>query len=264
MVVAYTEEAGSPRENYNPSFTASRVLRCAWGDRHVLVDEIVGGDAGQGLLYEPATATQGRALTASILPAPGQQIPFSSTVAGYESALVTINYGFGKGESVNLVSESLEPTAEFMTEDNRLYQWDTEVLDADLMLKEDEAPGRLLIGLDYVLTRYQVPLIPASILTLPGSVNDATVTSSTLQISAGPAVFMSFAAQTLLFQSPVMDRTIQTDNSPTWTLRYRLSFRAPGWNVYWRSKNQAYETIFRTGQGAYVSYPLASFSGILP
>ena len=264
MPVAYTEEAGSPRENYNPSFTASRVLRCDWGDRHVLVDELVGGDAGQGLLYEPAPATLGRALSASIEPAPGQQAPFSSTVAGYEKALVIINYGFGKGESVNLVSESLEPTAEFMTEDNRLYQWDTHVRDDTLTLKEDEAPGRLVIGLDYVLTRYQVPLVPLAITTLPGSVNDATVTSSTLLISTGPNVFMSFAAETLLFQAPVMDRTIQTDNATTWTLRYRLSFRKPGWNKYWRSSTQDYETIYKIGVGAYVSYPLASFAGILP
>lgn len=254
---------GSPTEQWDANgFSATRVLRCAWSSRFTLADELLGGDSGRGALYEPKTSTGARATGIAMGPPGGTMLPISGTIAGYNNAELTVTYGNGPGDSADLVSESLEPTAEFLTLPPEKFLWGSGTVGTGVDLEEDEAPGMLIRGMDYVLTRYQVPYIPIALTTLPGKVNDATVTASLLLTS--PGVCMAFAAETLLFGNPTLQRTTKTDNSPCWTINYRFSYRPSGWNKYWRSgaSTPGYETLYEKGGSAYKSYPTASFAGI--
>lgn len=256
VTVEHSEDQGSPVESWGGElgFSAIRTLRCSYSDRHTLAGQLLDDDFGRGALYDPRPSTMARVLTVGIKPFAAKQ-EGSGRIASYDTALLTVPYGFNQGEDADLISESLEPTAEFLTLNFKEFQWDTEVKDKDKTLKEAEAPGRLVKGMDYVLTKYQQTGIPASVLTLPGSCNDAPITAETLGLT--------FDTETLLFNPPTLSRTINTSGNFFWTITYRFTFHPPGWNTFWRAKNHGYEPIYRTGIGEYINYPPASFVGIV-
>ena len=261
MTTAYVEDQGSPVERWgDDGFTATRQLRTNWSTRHSLAFELL---SGVGASYENSPTIGATARDAAISPVPAKNLG-AGTVSQYEQALLTVQYDT-KRELVgtSIVSESWEPNAEFMTEDFNNFRWGQ--LQTDDALKEGEAPGRLVRGADYVLTFFQVP--DASVpdfKTLPGSINNAIITASLIN--------QTFPIGTLLFQQPVMTRTITTNVSitgiPGWNITYRFSYRKDTWNKYWRPSVPGYASIYtkpKVGNGVlYVSYPEADFSPVLP
>jgi hypothetical protein len=173
-------------------------------------------------------------------------------------ALVTINYSTKEPEE--LIAESLEPTAEFITLDYRRFRWGA--ANGDPVL-EGEAPGKLLHGLNLVRTYYKIANPPAAILTLPGSVNNGAYNSSLLGLT--------FPVETLLFQPPQLSRKIDTEGAKKWDMTLKFTFKPEGWNKFWRAKTQQFERFWivsTDGYGVdvgvqYNMYPLKDFSSLL-
>ena len=246
--VACAEEHDAQSENWNLDSASARVtLRCAWDDRHDLVQDILGNQRvwphdGSGLLY-PTSATVEP--WPSIYSSSGQECT-------YLDALVTVSYGT---EVEDLISESLEPTTEFMKLDYRRFRWGA--VNGDPLLK-NEAPGKLYKGLNLIRTIYDVASpLPTTLLTLPGAVNDADYVSSLLGLT--------FPEETLLFTPPKMDRSITTAGAEGWTLQLKFVYKAAGWNKFWREKTEDWEDMYliNGGGAAYKNYPLEDFSDFL-
>jgi hypothetical protein len=79
---------------------------------------------------------------------------------------------------------------------------------------------------------------------------------------------LSFPAETLLYQPPSMQRVISTNgrNAQTdgWQISYRLSYRASGWNKFWRKTTGAFSRIYTKEGDIYYNYPLADLSSAFP
>ena len=239
--VTCAEVHGTRTENAAPgTFQASVVLECAYSDRYTLISDL--------LLNQRSwpSFTECRAKKAAI-------VPFASayTVSGQETvythARVTVQYDTIADS--NLISESIEPTADFRTLDHRLFRWGS---NSGPLLNENQAPGQIIRGMNLVRTIYNMAAVPVSYLTLPGKVNNAVYSSALLGLT--------FAPQTLLFQPGQLTRTIKLSGTEGFTAQVKMSFNPNGWNTYWNESAQAYQGIFVAGGAQYISYPLASFA----
>lgn len=244
------EEAGTAQENYseiNGVMTASVTLRCTWANRHVLVQDVVGNKRqwpkGGFVLPLAHAAAIVPVITPGAVPQDGQEII-------YGDALVTINYS---SIVTDLVSHSIEPTAEFITLDYRRFRWGA----ADgLPLAEEEAPGLLMRGLNLVVTEMEVfPPLPANYLTAPGSVNNAAVSSALLGLT--------FGAETLLFAPPSISMSRNTLGQVKTQVVKKFTFKPQGWNVYYRAITNSWESIFIADGAEFKSFPPISFAGLL-
>lgn len=244
-----SEEAGTIRENYSESgFTASVTLRCAWADRHALVASFY-----STMPTWPYGGVSAYPISASILPAASVWYESSGQIItnyGDNTALVTVN--FSSAQESDLASDSLEPTVDAQILDHKLFMWS---VSGDTLL-ENESPVRLMRGLNLVRTLYKQASIPAAVLNLPGCVNNATYTSSSLGLT--------FPIETLQFAGVTMNRTITTSGSQGWDITAKFRYQKDGWNKYWHPVTQAWEEIIVKRTGAtYKNFPPVSFSGLL-
>lgn len=254
-VIDCSEESHTVRENATENGpTASVQLRCAWLNRAALVADIVGNLKE----WPRIPGCKAYAQNAAVIPAPGQSQTDGQGCV-YDEALVTVNYlqlktDGGGGDTVNgqLFSETLEPSAEFTTLDHKKFRWSSE--DGD-KLEAQEAPGRLLIGMDYVLTRFNVDSVPVAILNNVGTVNQGSVAAQLLGLT--------FQAETALLMPTTPQRTIDAQGNGKWTLPIRFSIRPQGWNKFWRAKTQNWESIYKVDGGEYKNYPTSNMAAIL-
>lgn len=254
--VACAEVSHSVQENATETGPTARVqLRCAWSLRDDLVADIVGN-----LKEWPRIPNcKAYAQNASVVPAPGGETITDGQGNTYDEAIVTVNYnqlkaGNGGGDTQNgqLFSESLEPSAEFTTLNHKDFRWTSSSGDK---LEPQEAPGKLQIGMDYVLTRYNVNSIPAAVLNNVGTVNASAINSYLLGLN--------FAAETALLCPVTPTRQINISGVGKWTLPVRFSIKPTGWNKFWRAKTQSYESIWLADGGAYKSYPTSNMAALL-
>lgn len=248
-VIPCAEEADTQTETYNSETGAecSVVLRCAFADRHALVEDIVGGRMGwpHGTYVKPP-----QAFSASIKPASSQAGLTVSQSIEVPDALVTVNYS---SKIEDLVSDSLEPSTEFLTQQFELFCWGSATGDP---LVEAEAPGRLVRGFNLVRKLLRVdPPLPAVLLDGPGGINDAAYTSTLLGLT--------FPVETLLFGNPSIERTIKTDGSATTNITLKFTYKKQGWNKYWRAKTQTFDSMFVRDGAEYKSYEPIDFSSVL-
>ncbi len=264
MPVVHEEMQGSPKEfrDFN-GFRHVRKLLVDWDLRIALMNELLLA-GGQIYPYDPATLS--RAKEASAVPFGGIQelgvIGFaragtptgSGAIATYEKAIVTVVYKTpqpgdpAENPAGDLISESLEPTAEFLTLDHTPFRWD-----GGDHLNEQEAPGRQIKMLDYVFTRHDIDTVPLQALQLLGKVNQIDLVANFLGVI--------FRAETLLYNPPTIFRRIDTQGNAKLTVTYRFTYKVEGWNVFWRSKSQEFEEIFLAGDVfPYKNYPTGDFT----
>lgn len=245
-IIPCWEEHGGVAENFSlDKWTASVTLRCAWGNRYLLVNDIIGNSRP---FPHSSYAVAPQASSASIVPALDAAITVGQSL-DYEYALVTINYST---EVKDLVVEEIEPTTEFIKEDFRRFRWGAASGDP---LTEKEAPGRLVRGMNIVRTYYQLASIHPDFLDLVGACNSAQYVSALLGLT--------FPAQTLLYHPPVINRAITTAGAEAFTLKAKYTYKKGGWNHYWRQKSQDFEQIYDVNGVVYESYPPESFANIL-
>jgi hypothetical protein len=250
MSVSYEEMQDSPQEGWDQEggFTATRTLMCEYDDRHTLAAELM------GTLYEQRPAFLARAYNIGIKPFGAKMTaPPGNSVALYEKALLVVQHKFMDQDPEDMVSESIEPNAEFMTLDHQNFRW-TNANGA--LLEEAEAPGRLVKSLDYIYTRHQVPILPPNLLDFVGKVNDRAIAALVLN--------QTFAAETLLFTPPTPSRKITTEQVEAWTVPMRFSYQPAGWNKFWRNATQSYEEIWSVEANAvHKNHETANFAGIM-
>jgi hypothetical protein len=238
--VACWEVHGEVQERRSlEDWTASVQLMCAWNDRHLLAADIVGfardWPHGTGIIKPQATS-------AAIEPFESAGSRDDQAMA-YEHALVTVNYTIDDRSPADLASESIEPSVEYITVDHRRFRWGSATGPPIL---EQEAPGKPIYSIALVRTIYNLPSIPASILTLPGTCNQSSYSSDILGLT--------FPAESLAFMSPSMQRTITIDGDKGWTLTLKWAFREGGWNQFWRPQ-------LNSGAGGWQALHVAGQSG---
>ncbi len=224
-------------------FTASVQLRCNWYDRVALVND---------LLYAPRSwPDYGKCIarTCAIKPLDGEYTTIGQECV-YKHAMVTV--GYTTAADADVITESIEPTSEFRILDHRLFRWAS---GTGQLINENEAPGVLVRGFN-ILRSFKMDTVPASILSLPGSVNSGVYTSSLLGLS--------FAAETLLFGVNPITRVIKNLSGPSaFNVSVKFSYKDKTWNKFWNETAGAYQPIYLAGGAQYRPYPLADFSAYL-
>lgn len=244
--VACAEEYTSISENYAvlTGGQAQVQLRCAWLDRHALLNDLLG---------TPRTFPYNDSLTAmqaSCVPAVGA---YSKDDQGclYEDALVTVSYS---NQIVDVASESIEPFTEFNELDFRRFRWTSGTTGRPL-IEGEQAPFQLPM-LNLVRTRYRLSSIPEEVLTCLGCCNSIAYTSDILGLT--------FPAETMLFQPQGINRSFTTLGTTGWTLGIKFACKPWGWNKFWNSSAQAYQNIYLAGASVpYKPYTPTLFGALL-
>ncbi len=248
--VACAEEFGTFSEDFSIAngLTGKVTLRCNWSDRYTLINAMI------GTAWPFAGTTGPQANSIACVPFQSKTVTDGQGLV-YEHALVTISYS---SEIKDLISETLEPTAEFQIQDFKRFRWGAA---AGEPLLEGEAPGKLMRGLNLVRTMHQVTTVPPETLTRVGYVNSAVYTSAILGLS--------FAVETLLYQPPTLSRTIKTDGATAWTINLKFGYKPQGWNKFFRQKNAnvgpdfGWEEIYTTEGEIFKPYQPGSFGVLL-
>lgn len=225
--------------------TATVQLMCAYADRYALRADLIGN---RNLWPHNPVA---RVVGVGVAPFPGVGITDGQTLT-YEKAVLTVNYS--SNEEEDLISESIEPTIEFITKSHKNFRWTNATGDP---LNEKEAPGQQIFSMALNRTIYKlVPPLPATILTELGKCNTDAYSSSLLGLS--------FAAETLLFQPTSLSRTLTTDGDRAIDLSMKFLFNSNTWNKFFRAATGVYEEIWNVELAAVEKpYPLGNFSEFL-
>lgn len=280
ITVDYTEIKKSPRETVRTyANTATRIFEVAWDDRFTFAKQMTGYTTQDILsnitivyIYEshkyPSSSIKNLYAKEATIVGIGQMVgdPAFTTqnVSRYVKAEVTVSYEtpeYPQGTAVDTVyvSESLEPATEFLTmkTDGLGYSDGT-------LLDEGEAPGKLIRMIDWVYTIHELNYIPAEILILPGYVNGVAIKSKSLGLT--------FPAGTLLFGNPSLERQHRADGATAWSVTFRFTYRASGWNYFPRVVSaggdlvwtQIYPVANGVVTGAAINfYPFANFAPVI-
>ncbi len=243
--VACTEDFGTQKESRTfDDWKASVTLRCPWLSRHPLVNDLIGNQRE----WPWGSGERPRVVSTSFVPFKTQFTVIGQGIV-YKDAVINVSYST---KVTDLISESIEPNAEFLTLDFHGFRWGAAV---GVPLNEGEAPGFLLRSLNLVRTLYHLDSIPSVVLSAVGQVNDADYFSDLLGLN--------FPQGTLLYTPPTMDRTITTAGSEGWNLTLKFAYKPQGWNKYWRAETQTWTNIFIAGGAQYDAYEEGDFSALL-
>lgn len=252
-IIPCSEEKNTAVEDWTvDGLNASVTLRCAWSQRHSLVED---------LLFNARPWPKGPyAFAPGCVSARIREEEPSGAIGQcitYNHALIDARYDI---QHQDLFTESFEPDIEFQKLDHKRFRWGAD--DGDPVL-ENETPGKQLKRMTLIRSYRRVPdPLPAILFDGAGKVNDADYTSTILG--------RTFAAETLLYVPPLPNRTISTSGTQGWDLTIKFMYKEEGWNMFWRQKTLAYEEIhlvepppstpFST---EYKNFPVADFSSIL-
>lgn len=248
-IVPCAEVLGQVGESFNieSGMSATVTVQCAYSARHALVAEVMGTAYPNSSFPNPP-----QCVNAVIKPLTGDAAGTAGQTNLYALAEITFTYS---SKIQDLISESLEPTAEFLTLDYRMFRWSAA---NGTPLTEGEAPGKLFKGLNIVRTLYQVTSAPATILSAIGGVNSASYTSALLGLT--------FATETLLYQPPHLARIIKTDGTVGRTVTLKFGYKPQTWNKFWnvrKSGGPGWDTLYQATGGQYKNYPPTDFSALL-
>jgi hypothetical protein len=271
VTIPHEELDGSPTEGFDDKgFRAERQLVCAWADRFDLQDQLL----GQAVIDQTGNTTYIRpsdyphkpglayAISAAAEPFSGKCLPAGGNLnlASYTQALVRVQYGSrtgagggggGDGGGEPFIEETVEPFAEFLTYSPVGLHWGSNL---GPLLKDDEAPGKLIKGFNWNYTRHRMLTIPVVYWNLISKVNDSPITSLTLGIT--------FPAETLLFNPPRLARQVTSIGSSTygvaWTVSLLMTYKPDGWNKFWRGQDNGWQSIYAVA-GVVKPYTPAAF-----
>jgi hypothetical protein len=97
----------------------------------------------------------------------------------------------------------------------------------------EEAPSKIITGIDYEVAFEELDLIPDEVLTLVDCCNADPVTTINLGLT--------FEAETLILLSSDAKHTVNIDGSVKNSLNLKFGWRKNGWNRYWRATTQSWE-----------------------
>lgn len=213
-----------------------------------------------------------RVKSVQLQPQPGQYTQDGQSMT-YEHFIASVEYGIsgvglgGGGESpdpedpLDLASEDIEFTNEFITVSPDRYSWDPAMADVSLELTQDEAPGIMKRGINFNRTLFQVFSIPPKILTIGGCINNRIIKSKFLDLD--------FALYTLLALPPKISRSITTAGSSAWTLACSWQYNKWGWDKFFCAKTNDFRSIYTVNPGtgtpgAWTPYELDDMRPFIP
>lgn len=251
---------GTAKETWtDDKITCTVQLRCEWAKRYeTLINILRWAPSWPYHTDQVCFATYGTITNAEgPNTADGSGLNYDEALLDLTFESVTRKEDNNSGE-VTVYDESIEPTAEMLTLPPNDFRWGSA---AGEVLKTEEAQGRLELGLDYVVTLYNLMSIPASVLTLGGKSNDAPIVSKSLGLT--------FDTETLLFNPPKITRKISLGKTSFYTLQVRYTHKPNTWNKFWRAgKNPTpgYDYIYHKDIAGtpYKNFPPASFAGLVP
>lgn len=267
----------SPQESWqDDGLHATRTLKCAWADRHTLAAELVGGPAiigGNLVLYLPQPyphATGFNCYVKSIGSVRGFGQPDQSaayiqgagTYLKYTYAILQVEYAPLSYDVENsdeiFITENVEGSAEFITLPYKNLYWDPPDTTSDpgTKVQDIEAPGAVFRMMSWQYTLHKVAVIPDTIFSLMGLVNDASAKS--------PTYNQTFAAETLLWGMPSMRREISVTGVKMWEVTLNMTYKSTGWNKFSRAGVATPANIYTSDGSTFRPYTTGDFSGILP
>ncbi len=291
LTVAHEEQdPGRTEDRTTSSFSATRVLKCAWDDRRTLELELLGNVAAD---TDTIIFTRGhrfpdftKALVVSVntkgFGGSRKTATADADVIEYEFAELTVRYEVPDGENTPsqddqsddeavLITESLEPSAEFLTLPGRELFF-CETPDADgkcvagtkLPVPEGLGISKIKMFVDWVYTIHRNTFIPPEFFDpaspIIGKVNDICLRSK--RLSFGDK-FIEFGPETLLMQAPSLDREITTEGTQAWRITVRMTWNPEGWNKFQRVANVAPSKLVDSGGLPQDIYELTDFRNVI-
>lgn len=240
LTVEHSEELGSPDENIAADrITAVRTLRCAWNERYKFAQELMGyiQESGSTIIihlphrYIPSGGYVGELRVSEILSLQGfgglVESPANTEFAEYVWAVISVKYTTPDyipttgDPSVPLISESIEPTTEFLTLNHKNFYWDSL---GEKPMEAFEAPSGIVSMFDWVYTIHRALTIPQSLIDSVGYTNKDTLISRSL--------CRTFKPETLLLQNPSTSREHTSMGVTMWQITVRLTYRSQKWNTF--------------------------------
>ena len=164
FTVGYEELEGSRQcgSTTRPAgmFTGTMAFKVAWADRHTFRQQVLGGmsNAGESQIYrlpllypEIDFAAAHEAFIAPLTTSNGTTTAGNLRILDYEFAKITVNFASRaslvaqNNPQIVTVTESLEPSVEFITLPNKKLYWQTGKTGE---LNIDEAPGAMIRMID--------------------------------------------------------------------------------------------------------------------
>lgn len=241
-----TEVSGTRNEQatIEGGWSASVQLKVTNANKEALINDLLTYQRDYPNLL---TAYKPRAFSAAAKPF-SSNTPAVGQAYVYDHYLVDVQYASDPERT--LVSESIEPTVEFIRLDHRHFRWTS-----GAPLTEGEAPGVLRPELKLVRKYFNKLLVPNEVITKPGHVHNQPYTS--------PLLGITFPAGTLMLAPEPVDRTITTAGSQGFNYTISLLYKPNGWNKYWRPQTQAWEAIQLPDGTPYLNYPSSNLSAVL-
>ncbi len=275
VTVSYEELSPSPDENFaEDMLTTARIFKCAWSDRMTLVKELLGWTEivrGNYVFHLPhkyqPEGLLGSLYCKEVGPVKGfgalVDAPVDTQVAEYNDATLVVRYespefSVNPDAAIPLISESIEPTSEFLTLSHENIFWDNAQARP---VQGTEPPARLIHMFDWVYTIHRLPYIPPALIYLTGYVNSNTIYSRSLN--------MYFAPEVLLLGNPSMSREYTSLGLTMWSITVRMTARETGWNNFPEAKNVDsngniwWGHLYDDSGVMMHPYPLADFSNII-
>jgi hypothetical protein len=194
----------------------------------------------------------------------GEERPGLASTGYYNNALITAYYSSTEYDTETLVTESLEPSTNFLTISTENLTWQGD----GWGLKSTEAPFQMICLMDWVYTIHQIVTPPDAYYALRGCVNRTAVYSRALD--------RWFEAETLLCNAPVMEREYTNWGVKTWKATFRFTYMyngvsadtsPAGWNHFPRHSTTggdiSWERICDVNANWRYFYPLANFWDII-
>ena len=185
-----------------------------------------------------------------VQPMPGQKIlqSWAPGVASYKHALLYLDYS-GIGTTLHagtVVQESITPSYEAMHIDPTGLEWS-----GGASIGSTSPPIMVVPCEHYSIYYPMSPNVGTSI--APGSVNSDSFTSYVLG--------RTFSPGTLLYEGSDVQISASWVGTTKWSVRCHAKWKPSGWNKFWNSAIQTWDTVKLTGGATYNQYPAVTFTG---
>lgn len=267
----------SPIEtNGTEGFRATRILRCAWSDRHTLAAQLqrayqvsVTGTISRTFRIGDKYPYRDGVYVRNVISMEGAGKPAagSGNTVSYPFADLTVEYGErnfdpdsggGSGSSggsdalVVVAEEEIDAAGEFLTLPNKKLYWDASQEDP---IENAEAPGLLVPILSWSYSFSEDDSIPSSVKDAVGKVNSGSMSS--------PSLGLSFGAEEVLFHKLRVMRRTFSDGSTQSDVTLQFLIRNHSWNKFFKSATQSAQAIYDDSGSVFKPYETVNLASLL-
>ncbi len=241
---------------YGEGIVASVTLKVKWDERNEIANNL------QNKIWPYRTETNTFIKSISIDQIPNARMMRDGSGCKYVWSLMHLEFATSQGqlkfppgaENKAVFYETVEPNGEMLKTSPYHLVWTAD----SKALTNEEAPAKLIMGMDYVVKWVGLASIPPAAFAVVDHVNASAVVS--------PSLGVTFAAETLLANAPVVSRTVGTQEITPWAMEQRFSYRENTWNKFWRQETATWDTITeQVGSAIRKVFPTSTrFNEILP